>query len=87
MDERQTKVTVEFLGEQYPIKGDADAERIMQVAAWLHDRMKKIAQLNSRLTSRQIAIMTAMNLADDYLKLEADYRALMEMVKQQTRKG
>lgn len=85
MDERQTKVTVEFLGEQYPIKGDAEAERITRVAVWLNDRMKKIAQSNSRLSSRQIAIMTAMNLADDYLKLEADYRALMEMVKQQTR--
>lgn len=85
MDERQTRVTVEFLGEQYPIKGDADAERIMRVANWLHERMKKTAQSNSRLSSRQVAIITAMNLADDYLKLEADYRELLAMVKQQTR--
>ncbi len=85
MDERQTRVTVEFLGEQYPVRGDADAERIMRVAGWLNERMKKTAQSNSRLSSRQVAIITAMNLADDYLKLEADYHKLLEMVKLHTR--
>jgi cell division protein ZapA len=85
MVERRTKVTVEILGQQYPIKGDAEAERITRVAGWLNDQMKKISQSNSRLSSHQVAIMTAMNLADDYLKLEADYRELMQMVKQQNR--
>ena len=85
MVERQTKVTVEILGEQYPIKGDVEPERIMRISAWLNDRMKKISQSNSRLSQHQVAVMTAMNLADEFLKLEADYRELMQMVKQQTR--
>lgn len=85
MVEQQTKVTVEILGEQYPIKGNVEAERIMHVSAWLNERMTKISQSNSRLSPHQVAVMTAMNLADDYLKLEADYRELMQMVKQQAR--
>lgn len=85
MGELQTKVTVEILGEHYPIKGDLESERIVCVAAWLNDRMKKIAQSNSRLSQQQVAIMAAMNLADEYLRLEADYRELMKMVKQQTK--
>ena len=85
MAERQTKVTVEILGDQYPIKGDVEPERIMRVAAWLNDRIRKTSQVSSRLSPQQVAVMTAINLADDYLKLEADYRELMQMVKQQTR--
>lgn len=85
MVDRQTKVTVEILGVQYPIKGDVEPERIMRVAAWLNERLRKTAQSNSRLSPNQVAVLTAMNLADDYLKLETDYRELMQMVKQHKR--
>lgn len=81
----QTKITVDILGEHYPIKGDLEPERIIRVAAWLNERMKKVAQSNSRLSHHQVAVMAAMNLADDYLKLEADYEELMKMVKQQAK--
>lgn len=82
MADRQNKVTVEIQGVQYPIKGDAEPERIMRVAAWLNERLRRTAQSNSRLSPSQVAVLTAMNLADEYLKLEADYRELMQMVKQ-----
>ena len=85
MAELQTKVIIEILGEQYPIKGNAESEHIVRVADWLNDRMKKISQSNSRLSHHQIAVMAAMNLADEYLKLESDYRELISMVKQQKR--
>lgn len=85
MADRQNKVTVEIQGVQYPIKGDVEPERIMRVAAWLNDRLRKTAQSNSRLAPNQVAVLTALNLADEYLKLEADYRELMQMVKQHKR--
>ncbi|EGO62394.1 cell division protein ZapA [Acetonema longum] len=79
----KNKVSVEILGETYTIKGDAEPERILQVAAWLNERMKKISQANSRLSTPQVAVLAALNIADEYLRLEQDYQQLMKMVRDQ----
>lgn len=83
MDGKTTKVTVEILGDTYSIKGDAQPERILRVASWVNDRMKKIAQANSRLSNHQAAVLAALNIADEYLRLEKDYQQLLNMVKRQ----
>ena len=83
MDGKNNKVTVEILGETYTIKGDAEPERILRVAAWLNERMKKISQANSRLSTPKVAVLAALNIADEYLRLEQDYQQLMQMVKEQ----
>ena len=79
----KNKVSVEILGETYTIKGDAEPERILQVAAWLNERMKKISQANSRLSTPKVAVLAALNIADEYLRLEQDYQQLMKMVRDQ----
>lgn len=79
----KNKVSVEILGETYTIKGDVEPERILQVAAWLNERMKKISQANSRLSTPKVAVLAALNIADEYLRLEQDYQQLMKMVRDQ----
>lgn len=81
MSQPQTKILVEIMGEQYPVKGDVEPERVMLIADMLNQKMRKIAQSHSRLTPQQVAVVTAMNLADEYLKLEEDYQKLMQIVK------
>lgn len=75
------KVTVEIFGETHALKGDMDSERVKRLAKIVDAEMRDIAQGNGRLPTAKIAILAAMNLADEYLKLEADYRQLLAMVK------
>lgn len=81
MNEKKSKVTVEIFGESYALKGDAEAERIVKVAAFVDERMHKIAQANVRLSPAKIAVLAALNIADECLQLEKDYQELLELLK------
>jgi len=80
MGPKKHKITVEIYGESYPLKGDAEPERIRQIAALLDERMKEAARANPRLSGAKIAILAALNIAEDYLRLESDYQHLRKML-------
>lgn len=81
MEPRKNKVMVEILGENYPLRGDAEPERIMQVAAIVDTRMKEIARQHPKLPTAKIAVLTALNVAADLMRLESDYQQLRKMIK------
>jgi Uncharacterized protein conserved in bacteria len=79
--QKKTKVTVEILGDTYPIKGDVEEERIVRLAAFLDDRMRRIYLANPRLSATKVAVLAALNLADEYMRLDQDYRQLVKLMK------
>jgi cell division protein ZapA len=81
MDEKTCKSVVRLLGQTYHIKGDIDQGRLELVAELLDKRMKDIAQKNFRLSPEMVAIITALNIADEFLRLQEDYEQLMQMIK------
>jgi cell division protein ZapA len=83
MSEKKSKVTVEIFGEKYAIKGDTDPKRILKVAELIDHRMKMVAQGNPGVSPAKISVLAALNLAEDYLRLEQDYQQLVEMLKDQ----
>lgn len=80
MESQKNKVSVVIYGETYPLKGDADPGKIEQVAAFVDERMQETAQGNFRLPPEKVAILAALNIADELLRLQADYRKLVELV-------
>ncbi|HWR38849.1 MAG TPA: cell division protein ZapA, partial [Patescibacteria group bacterium] len=83
MSGKKSKVTVEIMGEVCTLKGDIEVERIVRVAAMVDERMQKIARGNSRLSPTKVAVLMALNLADEYLRLEQDYLELIDLVKEE----
>ncbi|HMM21172.1 MAG TPA: cell division protein ZapA [Selenomonadales bacterium] len=82
MTVKKNKVTVEIYGESYAVKGDAEIEQIERVAALIDERMRRTARSNPRLSTTKIAVLTALNIADEFLRLEQDYRQLVQMLKE-----
>ncbi|MDT8900978.1 cell division protein ZapA [Anaeroselena agilis] len=80
MGMKKHKVTVEIYGDNYPVKGDAEPERIMKVAALLDERMRETAFINPRMSKAMVAILTALNITDEYLRLQNDYQQLLKML-------
>ncbi len=80
MSDKKTKITVEIYGESYALKGDVEPERIIRLAAMLDERMKKTAKANLRMSPTKIAVLTALNIADEFLRLEQDYLDLLELI-------
>lgn len=83
MDGKKNKVSVHIFGDVYAIKGELNAERIYHLAQLVDDQMHRIAHSQSRLSTEKIAVLAALNIADEYLRLEQDYKQLMALVKEQ----
>ena len=69
-DNQVQGVLVEIFGEQYRIAGDP--EQVQQAAEYVDARMKEIAGGRSGIRPTQVAILAAMQIAAELLKLVAD---------------
>ena len=63
-------VTVDIYGEQYAVKTDDEVEYVRQVAQYVDRKMKEIADTGKVVTTSKIAILAALNIADELLKAE-----------------
>ncbi len=72
---------VQIFGESYALKGDLEAERVKNLALYLDEQMKMVARANPLLAPTKIAVLAALNITDEYLKLQEDYQQLLDMLK------
>jgi cell division protein ZapA len=80
MAEDQGKVIVEIFGEKHIIRGGESPEHIQKVANEVDKKMRLIAQRMPRLGVHQIAVLAALNLADELEKLREEQETLMELI-------
>ena len=65
-DEQKSLVRVSIFGHEYTVKAPADPEYIKEVAEYVSKRMKEVEKgLASDQSTSRIAILTAMNIADE----------------------
>jgi len=74
------RVTVEIYGETHTVRGEESPEYIRQLAYEVDKRMKILSQRCPRLAIHQLAILTALNLADELFKLKAEQETLLAML-------
>lgn len=83
MTDKQCKITVEIFGENYNLKGDAQPDNIIKAAALLDRSMRELARNQPRLSVAKIAVLSALTMAEEYLRLKEDYQQLVKMVREQ----
>ncbi len=65
-DEQKSLVRVSIFGHEYTVKAPANPEYIKEVAEYVSKRMKEVEKgLASDQSTSRIAILTAMNIADE----------------------
>ncbi|MFQ5691488.1 MAG: cell division protein ZapA [Nitrospinota bacterium] len=64
MAERKT-VSVEILGKSYAIRGEADPDYTRGLAQFVEEQMRKVAAQSSAVDTQKIAILAALNIAND----------------------
>lgn len=62
------KVIVRIAGNEYTIEGDEKKDYILKVAAHVDEMMEKTMTGNPRLSTNMAAVLTAINIADQYFK-------------------
>ena len=63
MDER---VNVKIFGQDYLISGDKEKEEIEKVAEYVDNKMHLIARVTDKRGTGTIAVLTAVNITDEY---------------------
>lgn len=80
MSEERGKVIVEIYGEKHVVRGGESPEHIQEVAREVDKKMRLIAQRMPRLGVHQVAILAALNLADELKKLREEQETLMQLI-------
>ncbi len=74
------KVNVEIFGDTYPFRTDGDPGELKKLAAFVDQHMQRAAKRTRSLDTRKIAVLSALELADECFKLKKDYDELVEML-------
>lgn len=72
----KNKVIVKILGQDYTIVSDETREYIQKLSNYVDDKMVEIAEKNKKLSTAMIAVLTALNIADEYYKLLEEYEKM-----------
>lgn len=77
-------VTVNVFGQEYTLRGDAEPEYVQSVARLVDEKMREIAE-NAKLGSTaKVAILAAINLADELLRERQKHRDALRMLDDRT---
>lgn len=68
MTRTTTTTDVEIFGSTYHVRGDKDPELLQDLAGLVDGKMREIAQQVSTVDTAKIAILAALNIADELLQ-------------------
>ncbi|MDZ4727818.1 MAG: cell division protein ZapA [Leptospira sp.] len=64
------KITKQIFGESYTIVGDASSAYINTVSDYVEERLKEISATLPNATKTKVAVLCALNLADELFQLK-----------------
>ena len=68
----KNKVEVKIHGKEYIVVGTEPHEYIQKVALYVDKKMTEITKMNDKLSTSMAAVLTAINVADDFFKNQQD---------------
>jgi cell division protein ZapA len=69
MAEKGGHVQVEIFGQTYSVKAGGDAAYVQKLAAFVDEEMKDVSRASGAVDSLRVAVLAALNLADECLRL------------------
>ncbi|WP_067930740.1 cell division protein ZapA [Alicyclobacillus kakegawensis] len=82
--EEVNRARVFILGTEYTLRGNASVAHLRQVADKVDAVMEQVAKANPQLESRRVAVLAAINLADELIRLQNEYEELLALLDDQT---
>ncbi|MEH7504308.1 cell division protein ZapA [Neobacillus drentensis] len=66
----KNRTTVDIYGQAYVIMGSESPSHIRHVASLVDDKMREISSKNPNLDASKLAVLTAVNAVNDYLRMK-----------------
>ncbi|HKO57617.1 MAG TPA: cell division protein ZapA [Thermoanaerobaculia bacterium] len=66
MDAKSDSTTVEIFGQTYNVRGEGDPDYLTELARFVDSRMREVAAQVATVDPMKIAILAALNIADEF---------------------
>ncbi|SET49852.1 cell division protein ZapA [Natronincola peptidivorans] len=71
--EKKNKVIIKINGQDYQIIGTEPKDYLLKVGNFVDEQMDCIAKHNNKLSTSMIAVLTSINIADQFLKMQNQF--------------
>ncbi len=78
-------VEIKVFGQIYTVKTDEEEDYIQKVAQYVNEKMAEVTKNTKSVSSLNVAILTALNLADDLVREKGKRLALLEEVERKSK--
>mgnify|MGYP003826839157 FL=1 len=75
-----SKVRVNIFGNYYTVQGEASGDYIARLASFVDSKMNEVSRSVNTANTVQIAILAALNIADEYFQLKEIEKGIDENV-------
>lgn len=72
MADKDNLVHVEIFGQDYAVRGADDPGYVEKLAAFVDERMKEISRTSGAVDTLRIAVLAALNVADECFRLREE---------------
>ncbi|QGP90847.1 Cell division protein ZapA [Neomoorella glycerini] len=80
----QDRTTVNINGQDYIVKGEAP-EYIQMLASYVDKKMRQVSQKFPHYPPVKVAVLAALNIADELYKVQQDYDTLVKLIQEEKR--
>ncbi|QXM06339.1 cell division protein ZapA [Crassaminicella indica] len=74
----KNKVVVRIYGQEYTMVGSESKEYMQRVANFVDEKMIDIARNSRKLSTSMVAVLTCLNIADEYFKVNKEMESIKE---------
>ena len=78
--EKENLVEIKVLGQTFRVKTDASESHIHEVVQYVNEKIDEILTKTRSVSSLNVAILAALNIAEDYLKEKEKRRRLLQEI-------
>ncbi|MED1563563.1 cell division protein ZapA [Alkalihalobacillus alcalophilus ATCC 27647 = CGMCC 1.3604] len=79
-DKQKQRTTVSIYGQAYTVVGKEPPSHIKEVAQSVDQKMREIKKRNPYLDTTRLAVLTAVNVVDEYMKIIEERDALLKKI-------
>lgn len=62
------QIEIKVMGQKFMVRSDSSEEYVNQVATFVEQKINEVVKNSKAVASLNVAILAAMNIADEYLK-------------------
>ncbi|MGE5215408.1 MAG: cell division protein ZapA [Chloroflexota bacterium] len=77
---------VEILGQKFTISSDAEEGHMLKVAGYVDGKMQELMQSPKPVAKSNVAMLAALNIADEYHRLKDAHDAILTRLDQLSKK-